>query len=304
MEQLCLKWTNYHSSVSSVFQSLRETEQFTDVTISTCEGNSMRAHRLVLCAASTYFRDILAGTNSWQHPVVILKDIPYTDLVSILEFIYTGSVSIPPDNLQSLLLTAKFLCISGLSSTSVEASSWSSTITQQSSSSPTGKRKECGADLPQKVQKKEANGNDEVEEELPVKMEPLDIGPEEMSSSYSRVKHYEEAIGINEPVERVISPTEHIFDREVNENIYDDNRDNPASSGDRDAGTDSGPLTCLVCRATLSNCNALYYHMNYVHSGVEPGDMIRNMVEPVDMIRNMGTVLSTGGEGVKTEGRE
>ena len=52
--------------------------------------------------------------------------------------------------------------------------------------------------------------------------------------------------------------------------------------------------TCF--RATLSNCNALYYHMNYVHSGV---------VEPVDIIRNIGAVgLASGGEGVKSEGRE
>jgi len=84
MEQLCLKWSNYQSSVSTVFQDLRETEQFTDVTISTTEGNSMRAHRVVLSAASSYFRDILSETNCWQHPVIILKDLPYPDLVSIL----------------------------------------------------------------------------------------------------------------------------------------------------------------------------------------------------------------------------
>ena len=30
--------------------------------------------------------------------------------------------------------------------------------------------------MPKKVQKKEVNGNNESEEELPVKMEPLDIG--------------------------------------------------------------------------------------------------------------------------------
>lgn len=298
MEQLCLKWTNYHSSVSSVFQSLRETEQFTDVTISTSEGNSIKAHRVVLCAASTYFRDILEGTTTWQHPVLILKDLPYTDLVSILEFIYTGSVSILPESLQSLLQTAKFLSISGLSSTNMEGESWSPTITPQSSltSHSINKRKVCGSEIPKKVQKKEVNGNEESEEELPVKMEPLDIGPEEMSSSYSRVKHYEEAIGISDQLERPTSPTEHIFEREVTDNIYEDNRDNPTVPGDRDSSADSGPLTCLVCRATLSNCNALYYHMNYVHSGV---------VEPVDIIRNIGAVgLASGGEGVKSEGRE
>jgi len=286
MEELCLKWTNYQSSVSTVFQSLRETEQFTDVTISTSEGNSMRAHRVVLCAASTYFRDILSGTNCWQHPVIILKDLPYPDLVALLEFIYTGSVSILPERLQSLLQTAKFLSISGLSSNSSDPDLFSP---------GNNKRKVGGTESSRKVQKKEVNGNDDVaQDELPVKMEPLDIGPEEMSSSYARVKSYEEGIGIEDAAEGDIAPTEQIFDaaRDIPENIYDDN---PAPSGDRDSGGDSGPLTCLVCRATLSNCNALYYHMNYVHSGV---------VESGDIIRNMGTVLGTGGEGVKTEDRE
>jgi len=300
MEQLCLRWTNYQSSVSSVFQSLRETEQFTDVTISTSEGNSMKAHRVVLCAASTYFRDILADTNTWQHPVIILKDLPFSDLVSILEFIYTGSVSIPPECLQSLLNTAKFLSVSGLASTNIEDSSWTSTITPQSSTSSqkTIKRKTIVSDMSRKVQKKEINGNNDAEEDPPsVKLEPLDIGPEELSTSYSTVKHYEEAIGISDPIERVSSPSEHILERDVTENIvFEDNRGDHTGTGDRETSTDSGPLTCLVCRATLSNCNALYYHMNYVHSGV---------VEPGDIIRNIGSVgLASGPEGVKTEGRE
>jgi len=297
MEQLCLRWTNYQSSVSSVFQSLREAEQFTDVTISTSEGNSMKAHRVVLCAASTYFRAILADTNTWQHPVIILKDLPFSDLASLLEFIYTGSVSITPESLQSLLISAKFLSISGLASTNMEDSSWTSTITPHSStSSPnSSKRKSCVPDMPQKVHKKEINGNDEVEE-LPVKLEPLDIGPEELSSSYSRVKQYEEAVSSSDSIERVNSHTEHIIERDVIENTYDDNRSNPSGTDDRERSTDSGPLTCLVCRATLSNCNALYYHMNYVHSG---------LVEQGDIIRNIGSVgLASGTEGVKNEGRE
>ena len=73
------------------------------------------------------------------------------------------------------------------------------------------------------------------------------LGPEEMSSSYARVKSYEEGIGIEDAAEGDIAPTEQIFDaaRDIPENIYDDN---PAPSGDRDSGGDSGPLTCLVCR--------------------------------------------------------
>jgi len=282
MEQLFLQWSNYQQSVSTVFQDLRLAEQLTDVTISTMEGNSMRAHRVVLCAASSYFRDLLAETNCWQHPVLIIKDLPYSDLAALLEFIYTGSVSIHPDNLQSLLNTAKFLSISGLSSKNLK----------QSAPSTTKKRTIDIAEGSKKVQRKEVNGNDQKLEDLPVKMEPLDIDSDEFSCSYGRVDN----IGTDtaEEAGRIITAeTEFHPSGNITDNIFEDRRDNLAASAvETDNPGDTGPLTCLVCRASLSNYNALYYHMNYVHSGG---------VEPGDIIRNMGTVL--GDTGVKTEER-
>ena len=84
------------------------------------------------------------------------------------EFIYTGSVSIHPDNLQSLLQTAKFLSISGLSSQT----------TAQAVAPGGKKRKVCGAEVTRKVQKEENGNHQKVQEEPPVKIEPLDIGGE------------------------------------------------------------------------------------------------------------------------------
>ena len=58
--------------------------------------------------------------------------------------------------------------------------------------------------------------------------------------------------------------------------------------GDEEGGGGEvgGSVTCLVCRATLSNCNALYYHMNYVHSGgVEPLEIIRKMVTSEGLVK-------------------
>lgn len=290
MEELCLKWTNYQSSLSSVFQNLRDTDQFTDVTLSTSEGNSLRAHRIVLCAASSYFRNVLSGTNCWQHPVIILKDLPFPDLEYIIEFIYTGTVSIPPEKLSSLLQTAKFLTISGLSTQSID----------ELDLSPSSKKiKTCTLDeSSRKVQMKEVNGNSSKSQDHQlVKVEPLDIGPEEMSSSYARAKNYDESSGTNTSQDGVLNvePSTYNASRDITESMYDENRENPSSSSERVSGEDSGPLTCLVCRATLSNCNALYYHMNYVHSGG---------VEPGDIIRNIGNVLGNGSENVKTEERD
>ena len=36
--------------------------------------------QVVLSACSPYFRDILRGISAWQHPVIVLKDVPYSDL--------------------------------------------------------------------------------------------------------------------------------------------------------------------------------------------------------------------------------
>ena len=36
--------------------------------------------QVVLSGCSPYFRDILRGISAWQHPVIVLKDVPYSDL--------------------------------------------------------------------------------------------------------------------------------------------------------------------------------------------------------------------------------
>ena len=149
-----------------------------------------------------------------------------------------------------------------------------------------------GPEVTREVQK-ELNGNHQkVEEELPVKIEPMDIGPDGLSCSYAMVKQYDDSISTETAVEGVIAD-ENIYgtSRDISENMYDDMRDNHATAGDRETVL---PLSCVVCRASLSNFNALYYHMNYVHSG---------RVEPGHISRNFGIVPGTEGEGIKTEDR-
>ena len=55
-----------------------------------------------------------SGINSWQHPVLILRDVPFDDLHSILEFIYMGEVNVVRTNITSFLKTAELLQIQGL----------------------------------------------------------------------------------------------------------------------------------------------------------------------------------------------
>jgi hypothetical protein len=53
-----LRWHDYHNSVLSTFRSLKEEEDFIDVTLS-CEDQQYTAHKVVLSACSPYFRKLL-----------------------------------------------------------------------------------------------------------------------------------------------------------------------------------------------------------------------------------------------------
>lgn len=131
--QFCLKWNNFHNSIVTAFESLQSTEELVDVTLM-CEGRNVKAHKVILSACSPYFRNLfkvifhrkyshimifLTCLNSFQetpckHPIIILKDVLYCDLVAILQFMYQGEVLVDQDGLASFLKTAELLQVSGL----------------------------------------------------------------------------------------------------------------------------------------------------------------------------------------------
>lgn len=49
-----------------------------------------------------------------KHPIVILKDVPYADMKSLLDFMYRGEVSVDQDRLTAFLRVAESLRIKGL----------------------------------------------------------------------------------------------------------------------------------------------------------------------------------------------
>lgn len=49
-----------------------------------------------------------------KHPIVILKDVRYTDMRDLLDFMYRGEVSVDQDNLSGFLRVAESLRIKGL----------------------------------------------------------------------------------------------------------------------------------------------------------------------------------------------
>lgn len=107
-----MKWNNFQSSIITAFESLQNTEDLADVTL-TCEGISVKAHKIILSACSPYFRTVFKE-NPCPHPIVILKDVFYIDLLAVLNFMYHGEVLVSKDQLKSFLQTAEVLQVSGL----------------------------------------------------------------------------------------------------------------------------------------------------------------------------------------------
>lgn len=110
---LRLRWNSHVESLQQLFESLLEQQLFVDVTLA-CEGGSLKAHRVMLSACSSYFRRVLheAGT---KNPVIIMRDVPFSEMDHILQFIYRGEIHVPEASLPSLLRTARLLEIRGLS---------------------------------------------------------------------------------------------------------------------------------------------------------------------------------------------
>ncbi len=52
-----LKWNNYLSHIMDAFEHLRSEENLVDVTLS-CEGYKIKAHKMLLSACSSYFKDL------------------------------------------------------------------------------------------------------------------------------------------------------------------------------------------------------------------------------------------------------
>jgi len=109
------------NNMMDVFKSLLSTEAMVDVTLA-CDGLSLKAHKIVLSACSPFFQSLFLE-NPCKHPIVILKDMKYTELKAIIEFMYHGEVNVAQDQLSALMKTAETLRVKGLAEVTNEKQS-------------------------------------------------------------------------------------------------------------------------------------------------------------------------------------
>jgi len=128
-EKFSLKWNDFESNISSAFKELRSASDLFDCTLS-CGARKVQAHKLILSACSNFFRNVFKE-NIHQHPLIYLRGVSHSDLVSALDFMYHGEVAVCQDDLNSFLSLAEDLEIRGLTQNSGHQSGPQSQSRQQ-----------------------------------------------------------------------------------------------------------------------------------------------------------------------------
>src|SRR5277367_6558342 len=112
IQAIRVKWNDHDSHFTKMFEEMLQRNELLDVSLC-CDGETIKAHRLVLSAASPYFRKVFAD-NPCSHPVVIMRDFHYDDVAALVEFMYRGDTYIRRERLREFLRTAQALQIKGL----------------------------------------------------------------------------------------------------------------------------------------------------------------------------------------------
>jgi len=120
-EKFCLRWNDFESNISTAFRELRDDKDFFDVTL-VCDEDQIQAHKVILSACSPFFRSVLRR-NRHEHPLLYMKGIKYLDIVSVLNFMYHGEVSVAQEDLNSFLAVAEDLKVKGLTQNDSDNSS-------------------------------------------------------------------------------------------------------------------------------------------------------------------------------------
>jgi len=110
----CLGSGRQSGSLVSGLAALYREQQHCDLMLVCRGGVKLQAHRVILAASSEYFAQILQNIQAGQETIVVLGDVESEVMAAILEFIYTGTVSISNIDLQHFLSTADTLQIKDL----------------------------------------------------------------------------------------------------------------------------------------------------------------------------------------------
>ena len=89
-EKYTLTWHTYPDHLRGMMKEMMMSEDFADVNLVTDDKKTVKAHRNILSACSSVFKHILQMETTNNHPVIYMRGIQYSELESILQFMYLG----------------------------------------------------------------------------------------------------------------------------------------------------------------------------------------------------------------------
>jgi len=220
-EKFCLRWNEFENNISQAFKELRDDKDFFDVTL-VCDDEQLQAHKVILSACSPFFRNVLRR-NPHQHPLLYLKGVKYSDLQSVLNFMYHGEVNVAQEELNSFLAVAEELRVKGLTQNNQQSSLPKPKPNYPTSKSPVPQKTrppdreplpppKRPKPSPAPLQSYAMADDDEIQEVVPVKSEPHDTN----SSAVNVYGQHHQA-----PVQTQVAQS-HVIAASQNQLVHDD----------------------------------------------------------------------------------
>ena len=117
---MLLTWHTYSDHLKSMMKELMMNENYSDVTLVTEDKKQIKANMCILSACSPVFKDILKKEKN-SSTIIFLGGFQYSEIESILQYIYLGEATLHEERMDEFLAVAKSLEIKELCNLKTEA---------------------------------------------------------------------------------------------------------------------------------------------------------------------------------------
>ena len=108
-----LTWDTYSDHLKTMMKQMMTNEDFADVTLVTEDKKQIKANINILSACSPVFKDILKKEKN-SNTLMYLRGVQYSEMESIMQFIYLGEATFYEERMDEFLAVAKSLEIKEL----------------------------------------------------------------------------------------------------------------------------------------------------------------------------------------------
>ena len=118
-EKYSLTWHTYSDHLKSMMKELMMNEDYSDVTLVTEDKKQIKANISILSACSPIFREILKKEKN-SSTIMYLRGVQYSEIESIIQFIYLGEATFYEERMDEFLAVAKSLEIKEICNTVID----------------------------------------------------------------------------------------------------------------------------------------------------------------------------------------